>query len=55
MSTLTPDITIGELVVERPGRSRVFSRYGIDYCCGGKLSLIQVCTRKGLDPQAIWA
>lgn len=41
--------------MERPGRSRVFSRYGIDYCCGGKLTLAQVCARKGLDAEAIWA
>jgi regulator of cell morphogenesis and NO signaling len=54
MSTLTPTVTIGELVVERPGRSRVFSRYGIDYCCGGKLTLAQVCARRGLDPEALW-
>jgi len=41
--------TVGELVVERPERSRIFERLGIDYCCGGKLSLHDACHRKGLD------
>lgn len=41
--------TVGELVVERPQRSRVFEKYGIDYCCGGKRSLEEACQRKGVD------
>jgi regulator of cell morphogenesis and NO signaling len=48
MSHATP--TVGELVAERPARSRVFEELGIDYCCGGKLSLAEACARKGLDP-----
>jgi regulator of cell morphogenesis and NO signaling len=48
MSHATP--TVGELVAERPARSRVFEELGIDYCCGGKLSLTEACARKGLDP-----
>lgn len=41
--------TVGELVVERPNRSRIFEQLGIDYCCGGKKSLEDACHRKGLD------
>jgi regulator of cell morphogenesis and NO signaling len=32
---------------------RVFEKYGIDYCCGGKRPLAEVCGEKGYDPQAI--
>jgi len=47
----SPDLqaTVGQLVAERPGRSRVFERYGIDYCCGGKVPIAQACRERGLD------
>tara|TARA_R110000744_G_scaffold343773_2_gene449004 strand:+ start:32297 stop:33025 length:729 start_codon:yes stop_codon:yes gene_type:complete len=41
--------SVGELVVERPQRSRIFESLGIDYCCGGKLPLEVACQQKGLD------
>ena len=41
--------TIGELVAQRPERARVFEKYGIDYCCGGKVSLEEACRLRGLD------
>lgn len=47
--TISANQSVGELVVERPERSRIFERLGIDYCCGGKLSLHDACHRKGLD------
>lgn len=45
--------TVGELVAERPARSRVFEELGIDYCCGGKLSLAEASARRGLDVDAV--
>lgn len=39
--------TVGELVTEKPSRSRVFEEYGIDYCCGGKRLLSKACEKKG--------
>jgi regulator of cell morphogenesis and NO signaling len=53
MTTLNLQTTIGQLVRERPGRSRLFEQLGIDYCCGGKIPLAQACTQKGLDPQQV--
>lgn len=41
--------TVGQLVVEEPGRARVFEKFGIDYCCGGKIPLAQACARAGAD------
>jgi regulator of cell morphogenesis and NO signaling len=43
------DRTVGQLVVERPERARLFEQLGIDYCCGGKRSLADACARRGLD------
>lgn len=45
--------TVGELVTEKPSRARVFERYGIDYCCGGKRPLAEACDRRGVDPKAV--
>jgi regulator of cell morphogenesis and NO signaling len=45
--------TVGELVRERPARSRVFERLQIDYCCGGKLPLAEACEKHELDPQRV--
>ncbi len=47
--TLTDETTVGQLVVERPNRARIFEKLGIDYCCGGKKPLRQVCADKGLE------
>lgn len=41
--------TIGQLVAQKPQRGRVFEQLGIDYCCGGRKTLQDVCDQKGLD------
>jgi regulator of cell morphogenesis and NO signaling len=47
--------TIGELVAERPSRSRLFERHGIDYCCGGKRPLREAVSQAGIDVEAFLA
>lgn len=47
MSTIQ-ERTIGDLVAERPSRSRVFEAFGIDYCCGGKRTLLQASGAAGI-------
>ena len=46
--------TIGQLVAQRPGRARIFEKYGIDYCCGGGKTLSKVCRDLALDPRQIF-
>ena len=55
MADVTTSTTVGQLVAERPGRARVFERFGIDYCCGGKKALGDVCAAQGLDTQRVAA
>jgi len=45
--------TIGEYVAEDYRTAKVFEKYGIDFCCGGKASLSAVCGEKGIDTDAI--
>ena len=53
MTILHPQTTVGDLVKDRPGRSRVFEDLKIDYCCGGKVPLAEVCENQDLDLQAV--
>ena len=45
--------TVGEIVAESIGRSEVFEKFGIDYCCGGATPLGEACAAKGLDPAIV--
>src|SRR5689334_22680589 len=47
--------TVGEIAAENPSSVRVFRRYGIDYCCGGKVSLDEACRSRGIGPAELRA
>jgi regulator of cell morphogenesis and NO signaling len=49
VAAVSGDARVADLVLERPSRSRVFERFGIDYCCGGKKPLAVVCAERELD------
>ena len=46
-------VTIGDLVAEDYRTAEVFERYGIDFCCGGKVAIAEICREKGIDPQEL--
>jgi regulator of cell morphogenesis and NO signaling len=45
--------TLGEVVTATPDAAKVFYRYGLDFCCGGKEPLASACASKGLDADTI--
>lgn len=45
--------TIGEMVTKDYRKAQVFKSFGIDFCCGGKKTLSEVCERKGLDASKV--
>ncbi len=53
MTVLSPDAHVADLVLDQPGRARVFERHGIDYCCGGRTPLASACAERGLDVRAV--
>jgi regulator of cell morphogenesis and NO signaling len=53
MTDLTPETPVGQLVVERPSRARLFEQLGIDYCCSGAKPLDRACREQGLDVAAV--
>ena len=41
--------TIGDLVAKDYRAAGVFEKYGIDFCCGGKVALSAACREQGID------
>jgi len=47
--------TVGMLVAEQPLRAAVFDHFGIDYCCGGRQTLLAACEQGGIAPDTVIA
>lgn len=52
-SRVEMDSTIGRIVAADFRTAAVFGKYGIDFCCGGKVALAEVCQARGIEPGAI--
>ncbi len=50
---MTSSTTLAELAVLHPGASRVFHRYRLDFCCGGRRALADACRERDLDPDQV--
>ena len=55
VTTLTPQDSVSQWIIEKPARPRIFEQLGIDYCCGGKKPLAQACAARGLNPADLLA
>lgn len=50
---LSGDLTLNEITSAVPSALEVFSRYGLDSCCGGAKPLALVCEKHGLDLEQV--
>ena len=41
--------SIGDMTAKDWRKAQVFKKYGIDFCCGGKKTVREVCAEKGID------
>lgn len=41
--------TVAEIVTENIKTADVFKKNGIDFCCGGHISVQEICAKKGVD------
>ena len=46
---ITPELLVADIVNDNYRTAEVFSKYHIDYCCGGRISLNAACRLKGLN------
>ena len=51
----TAETTVREIALENPAAIRVFEKFGIDYCCGGRKPLAEACEERALEPAAVLA
>ena len=47
--------TIAELAISNPGAIPELERLGIDYCCGGNVTVADACSRAGIRPEQLLA
>lgn len=50
---LKKETTVAEVVSKRLGADKIFSKYQIDFCCGGGLSLEAACKLQNVDMDAL--
>ncbi|HEX6864530.1 MAG TPA: iron-sulfur cluster repair di-iron protein [Thermoanaerobaculia bacterium] len=43
---ITPDTRIADIAAQNPATIRVFQRFGIDFCCGGKRPVGEACSER---------
>jgi regulator of cell morphogenesis and NO signaling len=43
---VTPETRIADIAAQNPATIRIFQRFGIDFCCGGKRPVGEVCAEK---------
>ena len=53
MPTITE--TVREIAVSQPSSIRVFERFGIDYCCGGRKPLAVACNEQAVEVDTVLA
>ncbi len=51
--SINTETTVGQIATEYPLATRVFARHNIDYCCGGGISLEEVCNQNSLETDLI--
>lgn len=48
-------MTLGEIAVQRPEYQTIFDKYRIDYCCGGKQTLLAACEIRNISVEELLA
>jgi regulator of cell morphogenesis and NO signaling len=50
---IVPETTVAAIATEHPAAIKVFQRHGIDFCCGGKRPLAEVCAERNVSPEGV--
>ncbi len=52
-ASVSPDLTVNQVVQRVPAAVTVFARHGIDTCCGGNLAVGEAARRHGVDVEEL--
>lgn len=52
-SLITPNSTIGEIVAANYNAAGVFHRFGLDFCCGGGITLEKACEKRDVEMESL--
>lgn len=52
---IDPGSTLRSIALKQPATIRVFERFHLDYCCGGRRPLDDACAEKGVSTQEVLA
>jgi len=44
---------IGDVVADNFRAAKIFEDFGLDFCCGGKKTIQQACSEKGINPETV--
>jgi regulator of cell morphogenesis and NO signaling len=47
------DNTVGEIVAKNFRTAQIFEKFGLDFCCGGKKSISDACSKRGVDANEV--
>ncbi|PVW15816.1 iron-sulfur cluster repair di-iron protein [Marixanthomonas spongiae] len=47
--SISEEKTIADIVAENIKTSHIFKKHGIDFCCGGGITVQKACEKKGID------
>jgi len=47
--TIAENKTVAEIVTENIKTAHIFKKFGIDFCCGGGITIEDACSKKGVD------
>ena len=50
---ITADSRISDIAATHPATIKIFQQHQIDFCCGGKIPLGEVCSRRGIDADTL--
>jgi regulator of cell morphogenesis and NO signaling len=51
--TIAPETTVAAIATAAPATIRVFQQHRIDFCCGGRIPLVQACEAQGVSLDAL--
>lgn len=49
MAAIHSPETLGQIVAKDARKASIFKKYGIDFCCGGNMTISEACEELGLD------